>query len=481
MADNWATSPTPLGSSALRRSLDLHLDLPHGSRGIGAALARALREAIRTGRLAPGTRLPSSRALAADLGVARNTVADVYAELVAEGWLSARQGSGTRVAQRATPRAARTARRAPLPPHPLNPRVTYNLMPGTPDVSTFPRAAWAAAVRRALTAAPSEAFGYQLANGRVELRRALAGYLARVRGVDVTPERVVLCSGFHQGLTLLARVLHARGARRVAMESYGLPHHRDMLTAAGLQTTTLPYDAQGTDPTGLTPRTHAVLLTPSHQFPTGVPLTPERRQAAIDWARRTGGLLLEDDYDGEFRYDRQPVGALQGLDPDHVVYLGTASKSLSPALRLGWMVVPERLLPEVLAAKGASETHSSVIDQLALAEFVHSGAYDRHIRAMRTRYRRRRDALVTTLATRAPAYRVTGISAGLHALLNLPPGVSESTALARTTREGLALSPLTFHTLTPTPPPHPALILGYAAPPDHLFPGALNALCRALT
>jgi GntR family transcriptional regulator / MocR family aminotransferase len=477
MADNWATfSNFP----AFQRSLDLHLDVRRGGRGIGAALTHALRDAVRGGRLTPGTRLPSSRALAADLGLARNTVADAYAELVAEGWLTARQGSGTRVAERAAPRRGRAGRPAPPPEHPLNPRVAYNLMPGTPDASAFPRAAWAAATRRALTAAPSDAFGYQTSAGRPELRRALAGYLARARGVDVTPDRIVVCSGFMHGLRLLAQVLRARGARRVAVEAYGLGIHREALTAGGLRTEPLPYDAaSGTRTDGLTAHTHAALLTPSHQFPTGVPLLPEQRQAAIDWARRTGGLLLEDDYDGEFRYDRQPVGALQGLDPEHVAYVGTASKSLSPALRLGWLVLPTRLLPEVLAAKGEAEGYSSGLDQLTLAEFIDSGAYDRHVRAMRQRYRRRRDHLVAALAARAPHIRVTGIAAGLQALIELPPGTEQS-AVDRARREGLAVSHLAFHAYAPSGSARDALIAGYGAPPDHLFPGAVAALCRAL-
>ena len=463
MAKTWATS-----------DVDLHLE-PRGSGGLRRGLTDALRDAVRGGRLAPGTRLPSSRSLAADLGIARNTVADAYADLVAEGWLTARQGSGTRVAERPVPQRAPVAPTRPREPG----RPTYDLVPGTPDLASFPRTEWLKAARRALAAAPYDVLGYGDPRGRVELRTALAVYLARARGVRADPERIVICSGFSDGLTLLGAVLRARGLRSVAVESYGLDVHGNLLERAGLRTTPLPFDELGTDvgePTGV----RAMLLTPAHQFPMGVPLHPDRRAAAVDWARRTGGLILEDDYDGEFRYDRQPVGALQGLDPDRVVYMGTASKSLAPGLRLGWMVLPASLAGEVVALKRGGGWSSGVLDQLTLAEFLTSGAYDRHVRAARLRYRRRRDALVAALAVQAPGVRATGIAAGLHAVLQLPPGTEESVVRAAAW-QGLALHGLTYyrHPLS-TAPRLDALVVGYGTPPDHGWTGALDALCRAL-
>ncbi|GES31271.1 PLP-dependent aminotransferase family protein [Streptomyces angustmyceticus] len=475
MEDSWATF-----------GRDLHLDLT-GPGGLRAALLRALREAVRSGRLAPGTRLPSSRSLAADLGLARNTVADAYAELVAEGWLSARQGSGTRVAWvhlpdgargSATPRATPAARRAPAPADRAD-RPRFDLTPGTPDVSAFPRTAWLAAARRALTAAPSEAFGYGTSRGRPELRTVLADYLARARGVRADPERIVVCAGFMQGLALLSRAL---GPGRLAVESYGLDFHRAVITRAGLRTVPLPVDERGARTEELTAldEVRAALLTPAHQFPTGVPLHPDRRAAAVGWARATGGFILEDDYDGEFRYDRQPVGALQGLDPEHVVYLGTASKSLAPALRLAWMVLPDRLVDPVLALKSTGEWQSGALDQLTLAEFLSTGAYDRHLRGMRLRYRRRRDQLVAALADRAPQVRASGIAAGLHAVLELPPGTEQS-VLHTARRHGLALEGLhRFHDPTAPPATRDALVVAYGTPPDHSFAGALDALLGAL-
>ncbi|WP_327317382.1 MocR-like pyridoxine biosynthesis transcription factor PdxR [Streptomyces sp. NBC_01235] len=454
--------------------VDLHLEPtgPHLRRG----LTDALREAVRTGRLAPGTRLPSSRSLAVDLGVARNTVADAYADLVAEGWLTARQGSGTRVA---VGRVV-VAPTGSAPRRPEHHRPAYDLRPGTPDLGSFPRAEWLRAARRALTAAPSDALGYGDPRGRVELRTALAGYLSRARGVRADPERIVVCAGFAHGLKLLTAVLRARGARTVAVESYGLDEHWRLLAASGLATTPLPFDELGTDTGELAGRSSAVLLTPAHQFPMGVPLHRDRRAAVVDWARHTKGLVLEDDYDGEFRYDRQPVGALQGLDPDHVVYLGTASKSLAPGLRLGWMVLPQGVVEEVVAAKGGVDT-SGVLDQLTLAEFITSGAYDRHVRAARTRYRRRRDALVSALAGRAPAIRVTGIAAGLHAVLRLPAGTEPSVVRAAA-YQGLAVDGLTPRYRHPDAVTDPldALVVGYGTPPDHAWSGALDALCGAL-
>lgn len=453
--------------------VDLHLD--RSGPGLRRGLTDALREAVRGGRLAPGTRLPSSRSLAADLGVARNTVAEAYADLVAEGWLAARQGSGTRVADR-TP-AAPDQRPAPHRRAPGRP--AYDLVPGTPELASFPRAQWLKAARRALTAAPDQTLGYGDPRGRIELRTALADYLSRARGVRADPDRIVVCAGFLGGLGVLADLLRRRGARSVAVESYGLPHHRALLTRAGLATPPLPFDDRGTRPPDDDPATTgAVLLTPSHQFPMGLPLLPERRTALIDRARRTGGLVLEDDYDGEFRYDRQPVGSLQGLDPDRVVYLGTASKSLAPGLRLGWLVLPPSLVEE--AVDGMAGRTPGVLDQLTLAEFLGSGDYDRHVRAARLRYRRRRDALVAALAERAPDVRVTGIAAGLHAVLQLPPGTEQQTVRAAAWN-GLAVHGLsTFRHPEAAVAPLDALVVGYGTPPDHAWAGALDALCRAL-
>ncbi|MEU8133100.1 PLP-dependent aminotransferase family protein [Streptodolium elevatio] len=461
---------------------DLYLELaPTGPRR--AALAAALREAVRSGRLAPGTRLPPYRALAVDLGVARNTVADAYAELVAEGWLTARQGSGTRVAERAAAVRHRAARKAVGG---QAAQATHNLRQGQPDAASFPRTAWIASVRRAVVAAPTDAFGPGDPQGRPELRHALADYLARVRGVRTAPEHIVVCSGFAHGLRLLFEGGVLPGP--LAVEPYGLPFHRGILAHAGVRTVALGLDERGarTDRLAVDPATTArhgprsVLLTPAHQFPVGGPLHSARRSAAVDWARTRAGVVLEDDYDGEFRYDREPVGAIQGLDPEHVVYMGSAGKSLSPAIRLGWMALPPRLVDGVLAAKGLREAWAGVGDQLALADFIESGQYDAHIRRMRRRYRTRRAQLVAALAERAPHITVTGIAAGLHAVLRLPPG-TEAPTVAAATRMGIALDGLALFRHPESPEPHvDGLVVGYATPPDHRYQAALDALCLVL-
>ncbi|MFE9117044.1 PLP-dependent aminotransferase family protein [Streptomyces sp. NPDC007172] len=488
MVKSWATSPETLG-------VDLHIEL--GGAGLRSGLMDALREAVRGGRLTPGTRLPSSRTLAADLGIARNTVADAYAELVAEGWLTARQGSGTRVAQRAAARQGRGHTHRP----PARRKPTYSLMAGSPDLASFPRAEWLKAARRALTEAPHEAFGFGDPRGRVELRTVLADYLARSRGVYASPERIVVCSGFVHGLALMGKVLRARRVREVAVETYGLDFHWKLLTDAGLRTPALPLDELGTRTGELGDRrgVGALLMTPGHQFPIGLPLLPDRRAAAIDWARATGGLILEDDYDGEFRYDRQPaapaplrpqgkpirywkgqVGALQGLDPDRVVYMGTASKSLAPALRLGWMVLPESLVTEVAEAKGLGDS-CGALDQLTLAEFIRSGAYDRHVRGMRLRYRRRRDELVAALAEHAPHIGVTGLAAGLHVVLSLPPGLDERSVVQAANWRGLAIQGLgAFRHPDATSPKWGGLVVGYGTPSDSAWAGTLEVLLDVL-
>jgi GntR family transcriptional regulator/MocR family aminotransferase len=458
---------------------DLHLDLRLADTGAGvrASLMEALRDAVRTGRLAKGVRLPSSRSLAADLGIARNTVVDAYGELIAEGWLNAAQGSGTRVAGWTAPPAPtpapRPAPRVPLPAH--------NLQPGRPDTASFPRAEWLRAARRALTAAPHEAFDYGGPRGRIELRTALATYLARARGVRAEPERIMICSGAVHGLMLLGAALRTRGARAVAVESYGLDMHRDLFAAEGLATPPIELDERGArvDQLGDLAGVGAVLLTPAHQFPTGVALHPDRRAAVLDWARTTGGFILEDDYDGEFRYDRQPVGALQGLDPEHVVYLGTTSKSLAPGLRLGWMVLPESLRVELDALKGEVDRMSSALDQLTLAEFINSGAYDRQVRAMRGSYRRRRDQLVHAVTARSPAVRVTGLAAGLHAVVELPAG-AERTVLQVAAWHRLELHGIGAYRHPDAWSRGDALVVGYATPSASAWSGALAALCDVL-
>lgn len=452
--------------------LDLHTVIEPGSRTAREQLIRALRDGIRSGRLAIDTTLPPSRSLAADLGLARNTVAEAYAELVAEGWLASRQGAGTWVGRSATPRPQPRPPRIPVAPQ-------HNLMPGAPDVSEFPRAAWLASARRALTGAPVSALRLGDPRGQTLLREALTEYLGRVRGVRTSAESIVICAGVRDGIELLGKALGT--SRTMAVEAYGLFIFRDAWTALGIQTTPIGIDDHGArvdELEGLD--TPAVLLTPAHQSPHGMALHPARRTAVIEWARHTGGYVIDDDYDGEFRYDRQPVGALQALDPERVAYLGSTSKSMAQTLRIGWMVLPEALIDRVVAASGGQQYHVDAITALTLADFISTGGYDKHIRRMRNRYRRRRDALVAALDGYDVGIR--GLAAGVNMLLTLPDG-AEPEVLRRAGEAGITLTGLSImrHPLAGNEIPDPdGIIVGFGAAAEHAFAPAVDALRTVL-
>jgi GntR family transcriptional regulator/MocR family aminotransferase len=452
--------------------VDLHLDLS-GNR-VRAGLEASLREAVQTGRLAPGTQLPSTRVLAADLGIARNTVAEAYSQLVAEGWLTAMQGSGTRVATA----PAYTEAAAPTGESSEHKPIRYDLRAGQPNMSAFPRAEWLSATRKALTAASATTLGYNDPRGLPEVRDALAAYLSRTRGVRATPDQVVVCTGFTQGLALLCQVLSSSGVTRIAVEEYGHAAPIRAIAAHGLTPVMLDVDDAGAD-LGNARDAESMLLTPAHQFPLGSVLSPQRRADAARWAAAGGGLIIEDDYDGEFRYDRHPVGALQALAPEHVVYAGTVSKTLAPGLRLGWLVLPARLVGAVADAKSLEDSQTSTFTQLTLAEFIRSGAYDRHVRRARITYRQRRDRLVDALSGPAPGVRVTGIAAGLHAVAELPAGCSEDQVVEHAASRGLAIEGLGRYALRDGDR-RPALVIGYATPAEHAYTTALARLAATL-
>ena len=429
-------------------------------RGVGrslrAQLEEGLREAARSGRLAAGSRLPPTRALAADLGVSRRLVVDAYAQLLAEGYLTSRRGAGTFVAEaagRVTPSAAE-------PPHrPLK----YDFFPGYPDLASFPRRPWLRALREALATAPPQSLGYPDARGAPELRRALAEHLGRVRGAVADPHRIVICSGAAQALVLLARAL---GGPHVAVEDPGLPPHRAILAAHGARLSPLPVDADGARVGELgaiaarAGRVDAVLVTPAHQSPTGVAMAPARRAQLLEWAGG-GGLVIEDDYDAEYRYDRAPLAALQGLAPERVIYMGTASKTMAPALRLGWLLLPPQLVEPMAQQRNLADHGAPTLEQLALARMIESGAYDRHLRQARRRHRLRRDAFVAAVERHLPGARVTGLAAGLHAILRLRDEI-DGAALARgAARESVGVYPLGFGFMVPRARGR-ELVLGYA-------------------
>jgi GntR family transcriptional regulator/MocR family aminotransferase len=439
------------------------------SRPLRAQLEDGLREAVRSGRLPANTRLPATRALASDLRVSRRLVVDAYAQLLAEGYLLARPGAGTYVA--ATAGASDSA----APPAPeRSPRLDF--FPGAPDLAAFPRTLWLRALREVMRSAPPSALAYPNARGALQLRVALAAYLRRVRGVVVEPDAIVICAGATQGLAVLGRALVRLGIKEVAVEDPGLPPHRAVLAYAGLEVRGVGLDAHGVDVASLD--APAVLTTPAHQCPTGVVLSPARRGELVRWAR-AGGLVIEDDYDAEFRYDRAPLGAIQGLAPDRVVYLGTASKTLAPGLRLGWLVLPAWLLDAVVEAKLLDDLGSATIDQLALAHLIETAAYDRHLRKARRRNRERRDALIAAVTQRLPGATVSGISAGLHALVRLPRAVDSHALLARAAERSLGVYPLTLHMIDP-PRDTDALVMGYASLSEPAIAEGVGVLAEVL-
>jgi GntR family transcriptional regulator/MocR family aminotransferase len=443
--------------SRIRTNPDLPVVL---ERGVGIALHRqieaSIREGIRDGRLRGGFVLPPSRALAADLGVSRGVVVEAYQQLIAEGYLISRTGGTTQVAVDAagSPRwdGADSTRSTPH----------IDLSYGRADVSSFPRAAWLRAVRTALADAPHDAFGYPSGRGMPALRVAIADYLNRVRATDADPERVIICTGYAQGVALLMQVLADDGATRLAVED---PSSCDdavpAARAAGLDVVGVPVDKDGITIDALRASdADAVVLTPSHHWPTGAVLSAERREAVLEWSAQRGALLIEDDYDAEFRYDRTAPGALQGVAPDQVVYAGSASKILAPGLRLGWLVVPDRLAGAMAEAKIAADRGSPALEQLALADLLSRGELDRHLRRMRPVYRRRRDALLGALERRLPELRPAGIRAGLHLVTWLPACLDESQVVHAAARRGLHLEGLRPYRMATTGPA--GLIFGFA-------------------
>ncbi|MEU9915705.1 PLP-dependent aminotransferase family protein [Streptomyces sp. NPDC051001] len=424
---------------------------------LSAQVEGQLRDAIRTGRLQAGERLPSSRELARELGLSRGLVQDCYAQLQAEGYLVTRVGSATRVAACAQPTEP-----APAPPPGPRPPLIADFRHGVPDLASFPLADWLWATREAARRMPTDDLDYGDPRGSSALREVVAGYLRRVRGAAAEPARTVVCSGYAQGLSLSLGALARRGVRVVAYEDPGGPATaRAAAETAGLTAVPVPVDEEGVDVRKLAATgARAVIVTPAHQWPTGVVLAPDRRHALIDWAVRQDAYVIEDDYDAEFRYDREPVGALQGLAADRVISIGTVSKSLAPALRLGWLLCPPALLDLVTDLKRVTDRGSPTLDQLALARLIESGRYDRHLRRMRTVYATRRTALVDTLAAHASAVRLSGLAAGFHAVAHLSATAHEYTLVDTARTRGVGLYGMSACRTSQAPRP-PQLVLGF--------------------
>jgi GntR family transcriptional regulator/MocR family aminotransferase len=395
------------------------------------ALERAIRDAIREGALRAGVRLPSSRRLADQLGVSRGVASDVYAQLEAQGFIEMSARSAPLVASVSTVPAHAAAQPKPTARRP--PR--FDMIATRPDVTLFPLGQWMGALKHATRKLPVSALDYGDPRGEASLRATLADHLGRTRGVVADPAQIIVVQGTAQGMDLLLRVLAARGAGRVGVEDPSMELQHTQIIAAGLETVGRPVDHDGIDLGALD--ADALILTPAHQFPTGAVLSGPRRRAVLTWAREQSGLVMEDDYDAEFRYDREPVRALQGLDPARVAYLGTVSKTLAPALRLGWIVVPEDLADEAANMKLLLDVFSPALDQLALQFLIESGDYDRHVRRVRAIYHERRDRLVAALTTHLPDYPVTGIAAGLHAVLQLPAGTDDQAIVREALADGI--------------------------------------------
>jgi GntR family transcriptional regulator/MocR family aminotransferase len=388
--------------------------------------------------------------LATDLGVSRRLVVDAYEQLLAEGYVITDQRSTTRVAEVSSATAFVAADELPAP--------RFDLRPGTPALGEFPRSAWLKAVASVLRDTPDGWLGYPDPRGAAALRNAVAAYVRRVRAAAAEPDRVVVCAGFRQALSLLTRALDRP---LVALEDPGLVGSARTVAVAGGSLMTLPVDKLGARTDLLhNGQAQMAVVTPAHQFPVGVTLAPERRAHVLSWARN-GHLVVEDDYDAEFRYDRQLVGALQGLAPDHVAYVGTASKTLAPGLRLAWMVVPSAILADVIDVKQSHDGGSPILEQLTFAHLLESGVYERNLRRMRRHYRQRRDTLLDALHRWLPVASVSGTAAGLHLVLRLPDAIPASTVVETAARHGLALTAVQRYVLLDGTARDDCLVLGF--------------------
>jgi GntR family transcriptional regulator/MocR family aminotransferase len=418
-------------------------------------------------------RLPSTRSLSSELGVSRGVVTEAYGQLAAEGYLETRQGAPVRVARAVRGAVERVPARSLLPSFP------YHFHPGMPDLAGFPRDRWLRSLRAAWRESPLGAVGYGDPRGVPELREALGEYLGRVRGAAADPEHTLICTGFMQGFSMLCRWLSSHGVKRIAVEDPGWHLHRLIAVQAGLQPIPIAVDAHGLRVDELTASgAAAVVVTPAHQFPTGSVLSRERRTALIEWAEDDERLIVEDDFDGEFRYDRVAVGALQGLAPERVLYIGSASKRLAPGMRLGWMLLPSWLAWQLISAKAIEDGGSEVVGQLALCDFIKRGELDRHVRRMRLHYEQRRESLLGALARWLPEGQASGADAGLYELVSLPAGVEERALLSAAAERGVGVEGLAQHCFV-----HggsPGVLLGYGNLSEPAIEQGVHLLADAL-
>jgi GntR family transcriptional regulator/MocR family aminotransferase len=458
--------------------MDLQVEFAPGG-PLRRQLERQLRDAIRSGRLSAGSALPSSRVLAEELGVSRGVVVDCYSQLTVEGYLATRTGSGTRVAYTPMP-LQHAASEQVRPDGGAATKTRYELRPGQADFHAFPRRQWQSALTRTLRELPDGRLTYTEPRGLRELRHAIAEYVRRARAVVADGDDVVVFCGLSHGLTALWHAVRENGARRVAVEDPGWRWQTRTVEHARLEAVPVRVDDEGLVVAELArARVDAVVLTPAHQYPTGVVLSPERRTELIEWARRHDALIVEDDYDAEYRYDRKPVAALQGLAPDVVAYAATTSKTLAPGLRIGWMVLPPRLVESVTKVQRVTAAQPPVIDQAAFATFIQDASLDRHLRLMRRRYRAKRDLLLDLLERHLSDARVRGAAGGLHLLVTLPENADEAATAEEARRGGVALHELHRHCTVHAPAPA-GLLLGYAFPTGAELRAGVKLIAQAL-
>jgi GntR family transcriptional regulator/MocR family aminotransferase len=477
--------------------MQLAIPLSRNGEPLYRQIYRGLRQAILSGALATGERLPSTRDLAEQLGVSRTVVLVAYDQLLAEGYVTGRGGSGTYVSEGASAArrkqetrsthvrlsrfghaaaiAAATVDSSPRPPAPGR----YDFAYGRSDLDTFPFEIWQRMLLRNARKASVRHFDYGYASGSADLREAVCAHLRRSRAVVCDPEDIVIVNGSQQALDLIMRVLVEPGDR-VALED---PHYngmREALRAAGAKICPVPVDREGMDTAKLPRRARLAFVTPSHQFPTGAILPLARRHALLRWAGRNNAVIVEDDYDGEFHYGGRPLESLQGLDTEGlVIYIGTFSRTVFPALRIGYLIAPRPLVAAFTAAKWMNDLHSATLEQQTLAEFITSGMYERHLRRLRRRNAARRDALLAAVAQHlGSTVEVTGDEAGAHVVLWPKSKISEEEAIARAASKGVRVYGISHCYLTQ--PDRTGLALGYARMHEREIHEGIKLLGEAL-
>lgn len=452
-------------------------DVPRGQRTDW--LTSRIRTAILEGTLAADTQLPPSRQLADEVGFSRGTVTEAYRRLAEEALIISRAGAGTTVARAAVLSVKTPTRPSPSSQSSRRPNSgVIDLATGLPDVAGFPRAAWLRAEKEVLATATASQLGYAPAAGMPQLRRELTAWLARSRGVAFPDDRLLVTAGVSGALSALYQVLRAEGKTTVAVEDPGANGNARLLRYWMPLIEPVPVDAEGLVVNSLAATVaQSVLVTPAHQYPTGVVLSAARRRDLVAWARDGDRLIIEDDYDAEYRYDRRPVRAVQPLAPESVAYTSSLSKTLAPGLRLGWLVPPARLRDKLVELRWATDLGAPAVPQLTLAALLRDGVLERHLRLMRTRHRRRRDATMAALGQFLPGLAVSGVAAGLHLVVRLPDEVDDRQVVADAREAGVAVQALSSHC---TRPIGPGLIINYAATAPAVVESAIRTLARVV-